>query len=86
MLFHWVCRPKMGHKKKIETPQLDINVLQIMFESKIILCVPLLPQKKHSTTLNMRTTEKLITLLFVTHNSKNRLWPRSCGGVKGRIG
>ena len=53
MQAHWACGPKMEHKRKTKTPQLDTHVLQIMPESTVILSVALLSQEKRSITLNM---------------------------------
>jgi hypothetical protein len=53
MQAHWACGPKMEHKRKTKTPQLDEYVLQIMSESTAIPSVALLPQAKRSMTLNL---------------------------------
>lgn len=86
MQAQWACGPKMEHKRKTKTPQLDTYVLQIMPESTVIFSVALLPQEKRSMTLNMWTVEKLIMLLFITYNSQIFSWPRTCEGVKDRVG
>lgn len=86
MQAHWACGPKMEHKRKTKTPQLDEYVLQIMSESTAIPSVALLPQAKRSMTLNLWTAEKLILMLFITYKSQNLSWPRYCEGVKDRVG
>ena len=53
MQAHWVCGPKMKHKRKTKTPQLDKYVLQIRSESTAIPSIALLPQAKRSMTLNL---------------------------------